>query len=183
MKTGSRMLEVLGATGRCSEIPEEDDIYGWLVGDWEADVIQFDLGDPPFRSRGEWHFGWVLEGRAIQDVWIVPPIVERSPATSKIGNRYGTTLRVYDPCLRAWRITWINPVNGAHNSMIGRRRGSDIVQEGTAPDGSLMRWSFVETAPDSCRWLGEQSPDSGVTWRLWAEFRLRRTARHNTAVS
>ena len=23
-------------------------------------------------ERGEIHFGWVLEGRAIQDVWILP---------------------------------------------------------------------------------------------------------------
>jgi len=176
MKTNSRMLEVLGAAGRSPEIPEEADIYGWLAGDWEADVVQYDIGDAPVCLRGEWHFAWVLEGRAMQDVWIVPPVAERSPASSRLGNRYGTTLRVYDANIEAWRITWINPVNGAHTSMVGRRRGNDIVQEATAPDGSSMRWSFVDITPDSCRWLGEQSYDGGKTWHLWAEFFLRRLA-------
>jgi hypothetical protein len=62
--------------------------------------------------------------------------------------------------------------------MVGQRRGSDVVQEATAPDGSLMRWSFVDITPDSFRWIGEQSTDNGKTWRLWAEFRLRRAAHH-----
>jgi len=29
------------------------------------------------EQRGEWHFGWVLEGRAIQDVILAPPREER----------------------------------------------------------------------------------------------------------
>jgi hypothetical protein len=180
MNTPSRMLEVLGAPGRSPEIPEEADIYGWLVGDWDAEVVDYSVGDEPFKSRGEWHFAWVLEGRAIQDVWIVPPIAERSPATSKAGNRYGSTLRVYDPALKAWRIIWINPVSGAQNLMVGSRRGNDVVQEATAPDGSLTRWSFVDITSDSFRWVGEQSSDNGKTWRLWAEFRLRKAAHHKT---
>ena len=178
MNAPSRMLEVLGAPGRSPEIPEEDDIYGWLVGDWEAEVVDYSLGDTPFKSRGEWHFAWVLEGRAIQDVWIVPPRDERSPATSKAGNRYGSTLRVYVPGLKAWRIIWTNPVSDALNLMVGRRIGSDVVQEAITPDGSLLRWSFVDITPDSFRWLGEQSSDNGKTWRLWAEFRLHRDAHH-----
>ena len=34
-------------------------------------VIYRDNG-PAYKGKGEIYFGWVLEGRAIQDVWIVP---------------------------------------------------------------------------------------------------------------
>jgi hypothetical protein len=57
---------------------------------------------------GELHFGWIHEGRALQDVWIM-----RSEGTADLEetmNIYGTTLRVWDPSIQAWRITWINPV-------------------------------------------------------------------------
>ncbi len=55
-------------------------------------------------ASGEWHFGWALEGRAVQDVWIVPPRGElrRGDAAANV-NSYGTTLRVYDPDIDAWR--------------------------------------------------------------------------------
>ena len=74
-------------------------LYGWLIGRWEMDsVIHSDDGTKQSGPRGEIHFGWVLEGRAIQDVWALP------------GFFYGTTLRVYDPALDAWHILWSDPL-------------------------------------------------------------------------
>ncbi|TIL41051.1 MAG: hypothetical protein E5Y87_03330, partial [Mesorhizobium sp.] len=60
-------------------------------------------------GRGEVHFGWVLEGRAIQDVWILP--ARNTGAQSSLGkwSFYGTTLRVYDPGIDAWHIFWSDP--------------------------------------------------------------------------
>jgi hypothetical protein len=58
--------------------------------------------------RGEVHFGWILEGRAVQDVWIMRS--ERTANVEETMNIYGTTLRVWDLSIQAWRITWINPV-------------------------------------------------------------------------
>ena len=49
-------------------------LYGWLVGDWEMDaIIHVDDGSTK-TGKGEIHFGFVLEGRAIQDVWILPGV-------------------------------------------------------------------------------------------------------------
>ncbi len=83
------------------------------------------------RRTGEWHFGWALEGRAIQDVWIVPPRGElrRGDAAANV-NSYGTTLRVYDPDIDAWRIQWTDPVTQNFLQMIGRAEGDEIVQLG-----------------------------------------------------
>ena len=113
-------------------------------------------------GRGEIHFGWVLEGRAIQDVWILP------------GFFYGTTLRIYDPGIDAWHILWSDPLKQLYRRQIGRARGQDIVQEGQDDSGAAVRWSFTDITPNSFRWLGERSGDGGANWQLQAEFFARR---------
>jgi len=163
---------------KCShEIPESEDVYGWLVGSWEFDVFDH-LGDGTVRpSNGEVHFGWVLEGRAIQDVWIIPRIFDRKPDLSKAGNRYGMTLRVWDANIKGWRITWINPVTGARDELVGRKISSEIVQIGTHSDGTPIRWNFTNITPDSFRWLGESLQPDGKTWKTETEFHVRRISR------
>lgn len=88
-------------------------------------------------------------------------------------NRYGTTLRVYDPGSEAWHITWINPARQAFATMTARRQGEEIVQDGTEADGTAYRWVFHEMARDSFRWRAEtRTADGG--WRLTVAFRGRR---------
>ncbi len=137
-------------------------LYGWLIGRWEMDAVIHGDDGTKHSGRGEIHFGWVLEGRAIQDVWILP------------GFFYGTTLRVYDPGLDAWHILWNDPVKQLYVRQLGRARGKDIVQEGKNDAGIATRWSFTEITPHSFHWLGERSPDGGTTWQLQAEFFARR---------
>jgi hypothetical protein len=31
----------LAAPGRSPEIPEENDVYGWLVGSWDLEVVHY----------------------------------------------------------------------------------------------------------------------------------------------
>src|SRR5215510_15781880 len=146
-----------------SEGPADDraghlELYGWLIGDWAMDATVHKDDGTIFEGSGEIHFGWVLEGRAIQDVWILP------------GVFYGTTLRVYDPGLDAWHILWSDPLRQLYRRQLGRARGKDIVQDGTDEAGTPVRWSFVDITPDSFHWLGERSGDGGATWQLEAEF-------------
>jgi len=154
-------------------------LYGWLVGRWEMDVVAHADDGASHHGKGEIHFGWVLGGRAIQDVWITPPrgaVARPDDVPAGAANFYGTTLRVYDPGLDAWHILWIDPVKQLYTRQIGRARGDDIVQEGKDDSGTAVRWSFTEITPDSFRWLGERSPDGGETWRLQVEFFARRVA-------
>jgi hypothetical protein len=166
----------LAAQGRSPEIPESSDLYGWLVGGWELDVLRYRVDVSEQRLKGEVHFAWVLEGRAMQDVWIMPPRRERSGPPDKMGNMYGTTLRVWDAALEAWRVTWINGVTGMHDELIGRASGKDIVQIGTHANGTPIRWIFTEITRDSFRWTGEALEADGKTWRLEGEFRAKRKA-------
>jgi len=139
-------------------------LYAWLIGDWTFDATVNRDDGTPHRGIGQIHFGWVLEGRAIQDVWILP------------GVFYGTTLRVYDPGIDAWHILWSDPLRQVYTRQLGRAQGSDIVQLGKNDAGDAVRWSFADIAPDSFRWAGEHSRDGGRTWRLQAEFLARRAA-------
>jgi hypothetical protein len=166
---------VLTAVDRAPEIPQAADAYGWLVGSWELDVLHYWAQDVSARQiKGEAHFAWVLEGRAMQDVWIMPRRSDRTGSLDKQFNMYGTTLRVWDPAIEAWRITWRNPAGDHHEDQIGRRVGNDVVQLGTRPDGTTTRWSFTEITADSFHWLGQALLPDGKSWRLEGEFRARR---------
>jgi hypothetical protein len=165
---------VLAAPGRSPEIPESADVYGWLTGSWELDVCHYLVDMTARRMKGEVHFGWVLEGRAVQDVWIMPRRSERTADVDKTADMYGTTLRVWDPSIQAWRVTWINPVTGGRDELIGRWSGKDIVQVGRHADGTPIRWIFAEIMPDSFHWTGEALQPDGKTWKLEGEFRAKR---------
>ena len=173
-KTDS-LSAALSAPGRSHEIPESTDAYGWLVGSWELDVLHYWAMDVSERGiKCEVHAGWVLEGRAVQDIWIMPRRLDRSAHLDKKMNMYGTTLRVWDPTIQAWRITWRNPAGDHHEEQIGRRSGKDVVQIGVRPDGTPTRWSFTEITPQSFHWLGESLKPDGKSWMLEGEFRARR---------
>jgi hypothetical protein len=98
---------VLRAFRRSPEIPEAADAYRWLVGNWELDCRRY--AGEPVSIPGEAHFGWALEGRAIQDVWIMPSRSGRGSAADRTKNMFGTTLRVWDSSIQAWRITGGTP--------------------------------------------------------------------------
>ncbi|HKA71183.1 MAG TPA: hypothetical protein VKE26_05220 [Xanthobacteraceae bacterium] len=158
----SSFLHALQAAGPASDRANKLSLYGWLIGRWDMDGIVYKDDGTTHTGRGEIHFDWVLEGRAIQDVWIFP------------GVFYGSTLRVYDPGLDAWHILWSDPLRQVFRRQIGRARGNDIVQDGQDDTGAPVRWSFTEITPDSFHWLGERSSDGGATWRLQGEFFARR---------
>jgi hypothetical protein len=96
----SDMIEALAAEGPFNEYADKLMLFGRLVGGWNIEGRHFNPeGQVTKEQRGEWHFGWVLEGRAIQDVILTPP--RRAPQNGETGT-IGTAIRFYD--LRdAWR--------------------------------------------------------------------------------
>jgi len=158
MKTPSAFITALCAEGPAPDRAEKLSLYGWLIGDWQMQTTIFRLDGTKITGRGEIHFAWALQGRAVQDVWILPEVF------------YGTTLRIYDPALDAWHIIWSDTLRQYYTRQIGRKRGADIVQEGTDKTGAPVRWSFTNITPNSFRWLGERSEDGGKTYWLQAEY-------------
>jgi len=170
----SSLVDALHADHPAADRADKMGLYGWLIGRWTIDAI-YHLNEGTIRrSRGEIHAGWVLEGRALHDVWIVRARDAQRADPPGPGDFYGTTLRVYDPKLDAWHILWSDPLNQVYRQQIGRAHGDDIVQDGTDETGAPVRWSFTEITPNSFRWRGERSADGGTTFRLLVEFLARR---------
>jgi hypothetical protein len=171
--------EVLHSAGPAPDRADKLKLYAFLIGRWDTELVAHAEDGALHKSRGEIHAGWVLEGRAIQDVWMTPARAERDPtkpppALPVIGAWYGTTLRVYDPKIDAWHILWNDPATMVFTRQIGRAEGADIVQIGTVAPRVKLRWRFTSIQPDSFLWLGEISPDDGANWRLQAEVFARR---------
>ena len=169
----SDFAKYLHADGPNREHAQALALYGQFVGDWDAEIIAHAPNGATHRAAGEIHFGWVLEGRAVQDVWIIPRPAG-APPFPIAGNWYGTTLRVYDPTIGAWRISWFDPGRSVFRQQIGRLRGADIVQEGATDSGDLSRWSFTEITENAFHWVGEAKPAAEPDWQLVVEVRARR---------
>jgi hypothetical protein len=164
-------FSLLAAPGRSAEIPESADVYGWLCGSWDLDVLHYGGINVAARQlKAEVHAARVLEGRAVQDVWIMPRSEDRRADFDRTMNMYGTTLRSWDASIQAWRIAWTNPVSGHREEQVGRWNGKDILQEGTRADGTKMRWTFTEITADSFHWCGEARHPDQQTWILEGEF-------------
>jgi hypothetical protein len=149
-------------------------LFGQFVGEWDFDWAAYDEdGEQTMTERGEWIFGWALEGRAVQDVWIIPERGRRGRPGGPEGE-YGTTIRFYDPHRDVWLVTWNGPIGGVRRTFGARRSGDEIVLEGRTEDGLPMRWVFSQIEVDSFSWRSTSSGDGGETWRLREEMRVRR---------
>ena len=165
--TISAFLSALGSEGPPADRAQDMALYGWLIGSWEMDTVCH-LDDGTIQKRtGEIHFGWVLEGRAIQDIWIRP----RRPAPSTM---YGTTLRIFDPGINGWHIIWVDPLNQDYSRQIGRPEGQDIVQIGADSRGRQTRWRFTEITANSFHWIGEERSSEIDPWKITFEHFARR---------
>lgn len=165
---GDGLASALHASGPSTR-RDELNTFGQFVGSWDLTWRAMPEGPEAF---GELHFGWVLDGRAVQDVWIVP-----GPGQPGAGVPphafYGSTLRFFDATLGAWRSTWIEPVNGRVRRFIGREEGGEIVLV-SLDDRPLLRWRFTDIGPDAFTWLGEYSTDEARTWHLEERMGARR---------
>jgi hypothetical protein len=170
MMTSSFAASLINADSH-PDIPAEHRIFAPFIGDWDLIVSWFDeKGGLAREERGEWHFAWILEGRGIQDVWIVPPRAERAGRSDLY--EYGTSLRFFDARQGAWQSTWIGPMHGLVRTFLARKLGDEIVLETTQGESPRMRWSFSDIAKDSFRWRNELWTEKG--WRVQQTFSARR---------
>jgi hypothetical protein len=82
-------------------------LFGQFVGDWDILEDRFLRPDGTWAtSRGEVHWRWILDGKAVQDVWASTDEKNMKPIPE------GTTVRFYDPRIDAWPSVWISPNQG-----------------------------------------------------------------------
>lgn len=167
------MATALLARGPHPDIGESHNTFAPFVGSWDVEV--FDLEDDGSRrvSRGEWHFSWILEGRAMQDVLVVPRRLDRRNHLPLRGNRCATTLRIFDPAEGNWRVFFFNPVAQAYDLLRAQREGANVVQIGIDTKGRALRQMFSGITADAFNWRREIARADGQ-WQLLAEYSARR---------
>ena len=142
-------------TSECKniELPEEFDYFGKLVGSWKIDYID---NITSRTIKGEWHFSWVLEGMAIQDIIILP------------GYECGTTLRVYNPGTHAWDIAYC--FTGKIIRLEAKKENGLIIL--TDIENKRRKWVFAKIEDNNFHWQDVTVKDDGewhINFDLYAE--------------
>ena len=163
------MITAIKAMGPHPSLGDHAKVFGRLVGTWDVEYINFSKDGKVTHRSGQLMVGWVMDGRAIQDIWIVYP-----SGTRKDREVY-TDLRYYDPKSGTWPATFIDPEHASVARFTGGAVGDDRVVFDTRDfDGTDTRWSINDMRPDSFVWREEESLDGGKTWRLLAEHHMKR---------
>jgi hypothetical protein len=168
------MIAALGAASPHPSLGDNAKLFDRFVGTWDVDCVFHAADGNETRFAGEWIFGWILDGRVMQDVLSGYPKGRSSPSPED--RRCGTSLRFYDAKTQQWNVTWLGSSNGFLLTLKGGGGGDRIVLQGDDVDGSLLRWSFNDILTNSFVWRGETSSDRGKSWRLEQEMFLTRRA-------
>src|SRR4029079_10789996 len=134
--SGDSLAEALHATGPAGPNAEQLRLFGQFIGCWDIAWSGVDTEGRRRTARGELRFGWVLGGRAVQDIWIVPGRGEPGEGQPPLAF-HGSTIRFYDPSADAWRSTWVEPVNCRVRRFTGRAAGDDILLASDEDDPRL----------------------------------------------
>jgi hypothetical protein len=166
--TREAMINVLRSADANPSIGDEAKTFDRLVGTWDADFTFYRADGSVSHKKGELLFGWVMDGHAVQDLWIGYPTEGQKERT------IGTTIRFFDTALKQWRVVFVNPQFNYVVTAQGAREGNRIVLRGRDTDGRPIRWTFSEMTPDSFHWQGEKSHDDGKTWKVEEDHHMKR---------
>ena len=172
----SNLCEALTARGPALSLGDKAAEFNRLIGSWNVEVFDVETDGAKRVSEGEWHLNWVLEGLALQDVLIVPRRPDRRHDMPAKGNRYVTTLRLFDRAAALWRAISVDPLNGIYTTMVMRSDSSEIAEEGRDSNGNLCRRILSALTDRSFRARKEISQDAGASWQIVTQILAQRAA-------
>lgn len=161
----NNFIEALISPGKNSELPEEYNYFGKLVGSWTIDYTDHTIS---CSIKGEWHFSWTLEGMAIQDVIILPSRDTKQEVHHPL-TEYGTSLRVYNPNTHAWDVAYC--YTGKIFQLEARKQEEMIVL--THIDNENRKWIFTKIEDNTFHWQNITIKEDGE-WHINAEIYAKR---------
>lgn len=164
-------------SGASADAPDGLQQYGQFVGTWRCTPAFIDANGewqtPPTRPTWVWH--WVLNGTAVQDVWMPDP--DTAPQAAVMG----TNLRVYDPEEDRWDMVWTTETLAGFQRFTARMENDEIVMHGAIPAGQRpahdARITFHDIQAERFEWKYEASaPGDGENWQTFSTLSCERTA-------
>ena len=143
-------FEALTSGCKNTALPEAFNYFGKLIGSWAIDYIECNNS---LSIKGEWHFSWVLEGMAIQDVIILPDY------------EYGSSLRIYNPDTHAWDVAY--GYTGKIIRLEAIKQNDMIVL--TYINDEKRKWIFTKIEDNRFHWKNVTVKDDGE-WNINAEI-------------
>ena len=143
-------FEALASECKNTALPEEFNYFEKLIGSWAIDYIE---SNNSISIKGEWHFSWVLEGMAIQDVIILPDY------------EYGTSLRIYNPDTHAWDVAY--GYTGKIIRLEAKKQDEMIML--TFVNDERRKWVFTNIENNRFHWENITVKDDGE-WDINAEI-------------
>jgi hypothetical protein len=152
-------------------------LYEVFIGTWDFDWVGHKEDGSTWTVPGEWHFSWVLEGRAIQDNWICPKTPLRSSGEYPAGE-YGTTIRFYDFKEDCIKVVWVGPILSQVHIFRANQTENQIVQDEIVigDEAKVSRWVFRDISETTFKWEAHVSKDNQESWQLRQEVFARRKA-------
>jgi len=166
---GLDMATALKATGPNPSLGEQAKVLGRLVGTWNVEYTDFMKDGTTLHRTGEFMVGWIMDGKALQDLWIVDPWGQHKD------REVYTDVHYFDPKSRTWHSASVDPQDGSVARLTASEVRTDRFVLKTNELGSgQTRWSFSDVRPDSFTWRDEGSSDGGKTWKLRSEYHMKR---------
>lgn len=163
------LMSELSAASANASLGEQAGVVDRLVGTWEVEYTDFGKDGKATHRTGKFIVGWIMDGRALQDLWIV------NPSGTRKDREVYTDLLWFDPKSRTWHSAFVDPEHGSLARFTGGPVGDDGFVLETQDLGSKQtRWSISNLRSDSFAWRDEASNDGGKTWTLQAEYRMKR---------
>lgn len=163
------LTTALMATSPNRALGDQAQVLGRIVGTWDVEYTDFAKDGTATHRTGEFIVGWIMDGQAVQDLWIVNPSGKRKE------REVYTTVHYFDPKARTWHATFVDPEHGSIARFAGGPVGNDRFVIETPDLGSQTnRWSFNDIRSDSFVYRDEASSDGGKTWKLQSEYQMKR---------
>jgi hypothetical protein len=105
---------------------------------------------------------------------MVPTRAQREAGAPLTG--YGTTVRLYDPQIDAWRVVWASVSYQQIILFTARRDGDEILMEAEYAQPAI-RWIFSDITYPSFHWRNVESNDGWKTMELRQEMTVTRSRR------
>ena len=153
----NEFINALVASSKNEALPPEHDWYGQLIGEWDILWVENEGKEKERKVKGEWLFAHILEGMAIQDLFIVPSRTERE-INPQPDAEYGATIRIYNPTTNNWDLFY--GCTGSAVRLEAIKENGQIIQ--TELLQGKLRWVFSSIEENNFKWERRVFNENGI---------------------